>query len=138
MDITLQPITRLFRYNGISLPDIPGLSLTEVRDVYSAQFAELTSAEVVGGEVVDGVQEYEFRRQVGTKGSRPSAFSRAIDRAMAVDPADLRAQLPKLLDRPSHQRVARAFAMLADEAARVLEQPVQRLDMPAEVLAPLP
>ncbi len=51
------------------LPDVPGFEPREVRDLYSAQYPELVSAEVEPGEVRDGVQEFNFRKAVGTKGA---------------------------------------------------------------------
>ena len=68
MSIDVQEIKRVFRYNGIALPDVPGLEPREVRDLYSAQYPELVSAEIETGEIVDGVQEITFKRAVGTKG----------------------------------------------------------------------
>jgi PRTRC genetic system protein C len=68
MTIEVTQIKRLYRYNGISLPDVPGLSAKEVRDLYSAQYPELVSAEIETGEIRDGVQEITFKRAVGTKG----------------------------------------------------------------------
>ncbi len=69
MSIAVLEIRRAFRYNGILLPDVPGLEPREVRDLYSAQYPELVSAEVEPGEVRDGVQEFNFRKAVGTKGA---------------------------------------------------------------------
>ncbi|WP_298434870.1 PRTRC system protein C [Ottowia sp.] len=69
MSIAVLEIKRAFRYNGILLPDVPGLEPREVRDLYSAQYPELVSAEVEPGEVRDGVQEFTFRKAVGTKGA---------------------------------------------------------------------
>ena len=46
MAIAITEIKRAFRYNGIQLPDVPGLALVEVRDLYSAQYPELISAEM--------------------------------------------------------------------------------------------
>ncbi|MCU7369525.1 PRTRC system protein C [Paucibacter sp. O1-1] len=69
MSIEVTPIVRTFTYNGIILPDVPGLSPREVRDLYSAQYPELVSAEVEAGEVADGRQEFSFRKAVGTKGA---------------------------------------------------------------------
>lgn len=69
MSIAVLEIRRAFRYNGILLPDVPGLEPREVRDLYSAQYPELVSAEVGPGEVRDGVQEFTFRKAVGTKGA---------------------------------------------------------------------
>jgi PRTRC genetic system protein C len=68
MTIEVQEITRSYRYNGINLPDVPGLSPREVRDLYSAQYPELVSAEIETGEINDGKQEITFKRAVGTKG----------------------------------------------------------------------
>lgn len=68
MAIEVQLIMRIFRYNGISLPDVPGMTPKEVRDLYSAQYPELVSAEIEAGEISNGNQEYTFRRAVGTKG----------------------------------------------------------------------
>ena len=66
--IEISPVQRRFRYNGLTLSDVPGMCNEQVRDLYSAQYAELVSAEIVVGEVVRGVQEINFRRAVGTKG----------------------------------------------------------------------
>lgn len=78
MSIAVLEIRRAFRYNGILLPDVPGLEPREVRDLYSAQYPELVSAEVEPGEVRDGVQEFNFRKAVGTKGAcRKSARTEA-------------------------------------------------------------
>ena len=41
MTIEVSEIRRSYRYNGINLPDVPGLSPREVRDLYSAQYPEL-------------------------------------------------------------------------------------------------
>ena len=68
MRIEITEVKRSYRYNGISLPDGPGMSPREVRDLYSAQYPELVSAEIDTGEIRDGVQEITFKRAVGTKG----------------------------------------------------------------------
>lgn len=68
MTIEVSEVKRSYRYNGISLPDVPGLSPREVRDLYSAQYPELVSAEIDTGEIHDGIQEITFKRAVGTKG----------------------------------------------------------------------
>ena len=73
MSIAVLEIRRSFRYNGIMLPDVPGFEPREVRDLYSAQYPELVSAEVEPGEVRDGVQEFNFRKAVGTKGAGPKS-----------------------------------------------------------------
>ena len=68
MSIAITEVKRSYRYNGICLPDVPGMSPREVRDLYSAQYPELVSAEIDTGEIRDGVQEITFKRAVGTKG----------------------------------------------------------------------
>ena len=68
MAIEVKEIVRRYRYNGVTLPDVTGLSPKEIRDLYSAQYPELVSAEIDTGEIVDGVQEITFKRAVGTKG----------------------------------------------------------------------
>lgn len=68
MTIEVTQIKRLYRYNGINLPDVPGMSPREIRDLYSAQYPELVSAEIEAGEIRGGVQEITFKRAVGTKG----------------------------------------------------------------------
>lgn len=68
MAIEVTQVKRIFKYNGVSLPDVPGLSNEAIRDLYSAQYQELLSSEIQVGEVVRGVQQIEFRRAVGTKG----------------------------------------------------------------------
>ena len=68
MAIEVKEIVRRYRYNGVTLPDVGGMSPKEIRDLYSAQYPELISAEIDTGEIVDGVQEITFKRAVGTKG----------------------------------------------------------------------
>jgi PRTRC genetic system protein C len=68
MAIEVSEIQRSYRYNGIHLPDVPGLDAREIRDLYSAQYPELVSAEIETGEICNGVQEITFKRAVGTKG----------------------------------------------------------------------
>jgi PRTRC genetic system protein C len=68
MSIEVQPITRRYLYNGVTLPDIPGHEPKAVRDVYSAQYPELLSADIELSEVRHGVQEVTFKRAVGVKG----------------------------------------------------------------------
>jgi PRTRC genetic system protein C len=71
MSISANPIKRVFAYNGMQLPEVDAaLSTEEVRDVYSAQFAELTTAEVTDEGIANGVHTFSFRRKVGEKGAR--------------------------------------------------------------------
>ena len=68
MSIEVKEIVRRYRYNGVTLPEVAGMGPKEIRDLYSAQYPELVSAEIDTGEIVDGVQEITFKRAVGTKG----------------------------------------------------------------------
>ena len=69
MSINVSETTRVFLYNGTELPDPgPHMSPTQVRDLYSASFPELTSAEIEGPIVRADKLKYEFRRAAGTKG----------------------------------------------------------------------
>ncbi len=68
MSIVVAALSRCFKYNGLTLPDIPGLTVEQVKEVYAAQYPELLTAEAQLGEVVRGVQEVAFKRAVGTKG----------------------------------------------------------------------
>lgn len=68
MAIEITEVKRRFRYNGVTLPDVAGLSNAQVRDLYSAQYPELVSADIEVGEVIRGAQDITFRRAVGTKG----------------------------------------------------------------------
>ena len=49
MTIAINEIQRVFRYHGVVLPDVPGMTPREVRDLYSAQYPELISAEIEAG-----------------------------------------------------------------------------------------
>jgi PRTRC genetic system protein C len=69
MAIQIQTLKRVFKYNGMSLPD-PAADMTpeDVRDLYSATYAELATASVEGPETKGGQLVYSFRKAVGTKG----------------------------------------------------------------------
>ena len=95
MTIQVTEIQRVFRYNGVALPDVPGMTPREVRDLYSAQYPELISAEIQTGEVVNGVQEYTFRKAVGTKGRT----GREGERFAALKPSTLRFEFRRHGDR---------------------------------------
>lgn len=69
MPIKATAAVRVFNYNGAALPDPkPGATPEQVRDLYSATYPELTTAEVEGLETVNGQLHYKFIRSVGTKG----------------------------------------------------------------------
>lgn len=70
MTIAIAALIREFAYNGMNLPD-PGPAFTpdQVRDLYTAQYPELTTAAVDGPEIKDTVMRYTFVRAAGAKGS---------------------------------------------------------------------
>lgn len=69
MAIEVSEVTRRFTYNGAVLADPgPGLSVEQVRDIYSSQYPDLATATVEGPTEKNGVMEYAFKRKVGTKG----------------------------------------------------------------------
>lgn len=69
MSLQIAPVKRVFQYQGMQLPDIdPELTPEEIRDVYSAQYGELTTAQIIDAGVEEGVHRYEFQRKVGEKG----------------------------------------------------------------------
>lgn len=63
-------LKRLFSYNGMTLMD-PGATFSpeQVRDVYSAQYPELTTAAVDGPEHKGDTAAYTFVRAAGAKGA---------------------------------------------------------------------
>ena len=65
----IESVRREFSYNGVSLADPDAdMSPEDVRDVYSATYGELTTAEVIDHGIENSTHRYEFRKQVGTKG----------------------------------------------------------------------
>jgi PRTRC genetic system protein C len=67
--ISIVKVVREFIYNGMTFVD-PGETFTpnDVRDIYSAQYPELTTAAVDGPEHTGAVARYTFRRAAGAKG----------------------------------------------------------------------
>lgn len=69
MAVTTAKLTRSFSYNGVTLPDPgEGLTVEQVRDIYSASYPEIVSAAIEGPTQKGGKLIYEFRKSVGTKG----------------------------------------------------------------------
>ena len=69
MAITIEEVQRTYAYNGVTLA-VPDTSLTPeaVRDLYTAVYPELTTAEIDLGPVENGKQVVTFRRVAGSKG----------------------------------------------------------------------
>ncbi len=145
MSIDIQEVKCVFRYNGIALPDVPGLEPREVRDLYSAQYPELVSAEVEAGEVRDGTQEFVFRKAVGTKGAAMRIGSRvtAVRRRALAEAQGLGGTDPTLgrwLESQRARECARALSDFVDQNLRGAphEAAADRVHLPSALLAPLP
>lgn len=144
MSIAINEIRRVFRYNGVQLPDVPGMEAREVRDLYSAQYPELISAEVEAGEVVNGVQEYTFRKAVGTKGQTGGAGERlaALKAAVSVEAegqTDSTGKLVRALTRRGTQERGGAWGAFVLRTRRdANERHAARILLTSDMLAPLP
>ena len=70
MSISVAKLIREFTYNDVTFVDPgPTFSPEEVRDLYSAQYPELTTAAIEGPVYTDDLARYTFRRAAGAKGS---------------------------------------------------------------------
>jgi PRTRC genetic system protein C len=154
MSIEVTPIVRTFTYNGILLPDVPGLAPREVRDLYSAQYPELVSAEVEAGEVANGRQDFVFRKAVGTKGAgthdavhgrhRPARASRRCWRSVqATERGNAGCDGQAVTRLVAAQRAEPVRRRGASFAHRTLEEQrhaasVHRASATSDMLSPLP
>jgi PRTRC genetic system protein C len=144
MSIAIHEIRRVFRYNGVALPDVPGMEPKEVRDLYSAQYPELISAEIEAGEVRDGVQEYTFRKAVGTKGRTAAEGERlaALKAAVAEESEgrmDRTGKLVRALTRRGAQERGSSWGAFVLRTRRDGNEPhTTRILPPSDMLAPLP
>ncbi|ABM41786.1 conserved hypothetical protein [Acidovorax sp. JS42] len=147
MAIEVTPIVRTFTYNGILLPDVPGLSPREVRDLYSAQYPELVSAEVEAGSVANGRQDYTFRKAVGTKGAgesgQPDPRLEALLARVQPQQIGSISATAKLSRAVSQRAVVNRSAAWSRFARQTLEQhrhegAAQRASATSEMLTPLP
>lgn len=120
MTIAIEEIRRIYRYNGIELPAPPGMAPREVRDLHSAIFPELISAEiVVGDELVDGAQEITFRRAVGTKGAMNWQRFNELAAAMAEGRAEAgAAAINRALDKQALVHTALCWQRFTASCAR--------------------
>jgi PRTRC genetic system protein C len=70
MSISITTLIRQFSYNGVAFLDPgPTFSPEDVRDLYSAQYPELTTASVDGPDISGDVATYKFVRAAGAKGA---------------------------------------------------------------------
>ncbi|PND30195.1 chromosome partitioning protein ParB [Achromobacter pulmonis] len=142
MSIEVSPIVRTFTYQGIMLPDVPGLAPGEVRNLYSAQYPELISAEIDGGEVVNGRQDYTFRKAVGVKGATRSGGRLAALRQRVQDEAEGRSgsdpRLDLALTRRASQACAQAWSGFAELDNARHANARAAVTITSDMLAPLP
>ncbi len=67
--IEVQTVTRAFHYHGMKLADPnPEASPDTVREIYAAQYPELTNAVIEPKGIKGNEQIFEFSTSVGTKG----------------------------------------------------------------------
>ena len=66
--MTIEHMPRIFRYSGLTLPDIDGLDVEGVRSLYAATYPEITTAALTGPEAVDGKLIYTLTKAIATKG----------------------------------------------------------------------
>jgi PRTRC genetic system protein C len=65
----IHPLSRVFEFNGVRLPDPdPKLSPEEVRTLYAHQYPDITTASITGPEAVGDKLRYQFTRAIGSKG----------------------------------------------------------------------
>lgn len=146
MTIEVTPITRSFHYNGIVLPDVPGLSPHDIRDLYSAQYPELLSAEIDAEAVESGRQAFTFRKAVGTKGAdapeEPKPRIAALLARVSPSAVYSKARMMPLSRALRSQAVlARSVAwarFAASAAPQAMGEVDQRVLPTSEMLAPLP
>jgi PRTRC genetic system protein C len=63
------PLTRIFEFNGVRLPDPdPKLPPEEVRNLYAHQYPDIATASITGPEAVGDKLRYQFTRAIGSKG----------------------------------------------------------------------
>ena len=71
--MTIETLTREFRYDSLRLPDIgKKLTVEEVRAAYSATYPEIATASVTGPEAIGNKLVYHFSKAVEIRGA--SAF----------------------------------------------------------------
>jgi PRTRC genetic system protein C len=67
--MTIETMTREFRYDNLRLPDIgQKLTVEEIRTAYSATYPEIATASVTGPEAIGNKLVYHFSKAIGTKG----------------------------------------------------------------------
>ncbi len=81
MAIASKVLTRVFKYQSLTLPD-PGPDKTpeQVKAMYSGPYPELATAVVEGPQTKGDTSTYTFTRAVGTKGAGHIQALRAIAR----------------------------------------------------------
>ena len=68
MALQIKATPRIILYGSIKLPDMPGLSIDQIREHYTPQYPELSCATVTGPEATQAGMQYTFSRAIGSKG----------------------------------------------------------------------
>lgn len=141
MAIEIKETQKRYRYNGVTLPDVPGMSPREIRDLYSAQYPELVSAEIEMGPVDAGVQEITFKRAVGTKGSkrRSTLFRQRVAALLDGTVRDDHTTLVRALQKKEVRKCSQAWNTFAQTCTMqdIHNRPAQRQQPPSENLPPV-
>jgi PRTRC genetic system protein C len=136
MTIVIEQQRLILSYNGVELADVPGMTIDELRLMHAATYPELLSCNIEPGAIVNGAQEYEFRKAVCDKGAtRPplADLRAAVDRLVAGE--DIPVPLAGL-DRvglAERQRCGSAWLALFDGG----DARAERTPLPSSMLAPL-
>jgi PRTRC genetic system protein C len=68
MALQVKATPRVFLYGSIKLPDMPGMSIDQVREHHTLTYPELATATVTGPESTQAGMQYTFSRACGSKG----------------------------------------------------------------------
>jgi PRTRC genetic system protein C len=77
-------LLRKFQYNSITLPDPhPALTPEQIKEVFAAQYPELTNSVVEGPVTKDGTATYKFTRAVGSKGAQTAPADQVLQAVLS-------------------------------------------------------
>lgn len=136
----VKKLTRVFHYNGMELPDPdPSRSPAQVKDFYSAMYAELTTAEIEGPNESKGLLKYTFKKSTGTKGAlaamttpkakKPVPFVERLTAIAAGQPDPWSEEGTTLIPQTM------ASAKLASDFRRLLTLPGEPLIIPSSAIS---
>lgn len=132
MSIIVSPLTRIFEFNGVQLPDPgPEFLLEEVRDVYSGQYPDIISA-AIEVELRGETEVYKFIRSVGTKGA-----GRTRKQLLAILDRQLAGQGVNTRDRAVHVVSTEEIQQCCNTLAHFIQshrRPQKAISLPSSAL----